>query len=198
MDLDSKQKSFEALLSGKLGNRIRMWNNYEELISSGFDGKVGMRYKGQVGGSGKIKYSIPVSSVREIMSDWVKSGLNKNKIVFSEDCPDHNLTIQGEFLRGDDVPRKVSNSSFYRAPMIELFYSTEPTKMRIALAKSGRRVYGIEARTILRHFLDPNSLEWLYELSEMFRNHVIEFSTYTMFLGTIPYRNTIIWEVRKY
>ncbi len=67
---------------------------------------------------------------------------------------------------------------------------------RDALKYTGRHYSGIIASTILRHYCDPDSLDNIYRLLEEYPEHVIEVSVCDKNIGTVPNRNTIIWEVR--
>jgi hypothetical protein len=57
---------------------------------------------------------------------------------------------------------------------------------------------GLAAKTILRSFCCPSSLDDMYTLLELYPGHVIEFGVYNHCLGDVRNRNTIIWEVRRY
>lgn len=58
---------------------------------------------------------------------------------------------------------------------------------------------GLDAWKIIRKYLNPSSLDDLEGLIERYSpGHVIEMSTLNQCLGTVPRRNAVIWEVRKY
>jgi len=57
---------------------------------------------------------------------------------------------------------------------------------------------GISARMVMKRHLNENSLEDVWELVEKFPDHVSEFSTLERWFGTVPNRNHIVWECRKY
>lgn len=52
------------------------------------------------------------------------------------------------------------------------------------------------ARGVLGRCLTPADRDDLYELLELYPNHVIEFSATNLYIGTLPNRSMIIWEVR--
>lgn len=79
---------------------------------------------------------------------------------------------------------------------LDLYYSRVAKPMRASLLEGGRQVSGIIARLTLEYFLDPSSYDWVMELLQLYPDHVVEFSTYAVNWGTIPGRNTVIWEVR--
>lgn len=55
-----------------------------------------------------------------------------------------------------------------------------------------------EARGVLEHYLNPNSLDDLNLLLDVYPDHVIELSACASNFGTIEGRNGVIWEVRRY
>ncbi len=182
MQIVSKEIAYKIYNQGLLFNRLNVWNSVKELLNSGYKGTVSIRYKGGSRGSGFYAYSVPVSEVRKVVEEWKSKGALEERIVFNESAPDEYLTIQGEITYN---------------PQLELFYSTEKKKMNEAL-KNGISASGLKARIMLKHYMDPMSYADTMALLEMFPEHVIEFSTYSINLGIIPHRNTIIWEIRKY
>jgi len=182
MRITTKQQSYELLQQGFFGNRLRMWDSFEDVIKSEYTGTVSMRYKGL--GGGFYAYEVPPPQIPEIERDWISKGADRGLITFNESAPDHLLLIQGEVMRGPVNP-------------YSLFYSLERKKMREAL-KNGKQAEGLTAKLILEHFLYPSSYEDMQILLNMFPEHAIEFSTYSVCLGDIPGRNTVIWEVRQY
>lgn len=101
-------------------------------------------------------------------------------------APSHATLIQGEVLWDKQYPEMALTYSHVRAPM------------RDALRESCLTALGLRARLLLRHFLCSNSHAWLFHLFKTYPEHVIEFSVYDRFWGTVPRFNTVFWEVRKY
>ena len=178
----SKQQSYRLWEQGSFGNKLRTWNALEEITKSGYAGTVTMRYKGHHGG-GLVAYNVPLSSVPETQRRWISEGAQPDLITFNESAPDEYLLIQGEVTR-------LSRGLY-------LFYNREKKKMREALINA-RSATGLTARIMLEHYLDPSSYEDIQALLALFPDHAIEFSTYNAYLGNIPGRNTIMWEVRNY
>jgi hypothetical protein len=104
-------------------------------------------------------------------------------ITFNESAPDHRLILQGE------VQQSINH--------LDLTYSREKTNMRKAM-ENPLTIKGISALLLLKQHADPKSLGTMLSLLRQFQDHVIEFGIYSVNLGCIPHRNTIIWEVRKY
>lgn len=61
-----------------------------------------------------------------------------------------------------------------------------------------RQWSGSVSRMVLRRHLNANSLDDVYILLAEYPNHVIEFSAVEECFGTVPHRNHICWEVRRY
>lgn len=57
---------------------------------------------------------------------------------------------------------------------------------------------GSAARALLRSVLNPNSHDDLLELVARYPNHVYELSALDVCFGTVPDRNAVLWEVRRY
>ena len=58
--------------------------------------------------------------------------------------------------------------------------------------------HGVAASSVLARHLNENSRSDLEDLLSRFDDHVIELSALNRCIGTIPHRNAVIWEVRKY
>ena len=166
--------------AGEFGNRAPTWDTYEEFKESGYKGLVHIRNR--VAG-GPTWYDVPWDEV------WYKfceccCQVDGSSLYFSGMAPTATTSLQGE----------VRQSERY----LDLYYSTVPKPMRASLLEGGRQVYGILALSLLRTHMDASSFDWTQELLERYPGHVIEFSCYGVNWGTIPNRNTILWEVRNY
>jgi hypothetical protein len=167
---------YELLYAGRFGNYPRAWESLEELQASGFSGEVSLRSK-EVSNPVKL-YHIPSEKVAEIVAALPEAQRNSG-LVFSEAPPDSQRAIQGEW---DGT---------------NLTYSFVPKPMRLAFVEDMRHADGLEAKTLLRYYLDPADVEWLDELLEDFPDHVVEFSGFKIRTGTHR-RRMIVWEVRQY
>jgi hypothetical protein len=181
MKVKNKIESYRMYHAGFFGNRLRAWDSYEEVLQSGYKGRVSMRVKG--GPKNVYEYKVPIAEIPKIQREWISQGISLNLITFNESAPDHLLLIQGELMRSTD---------YYH-----FFYSTEKKPMREAL-KNGLVADGFFAKMLLEHYLNPSSYADLMALMDHFPDSVIEFSVYSRNLGCFPWRNTIIWEVRDY
>ena len=69
-------------------------------------------------------------------------------------------------------------------------------KWREAFSKLSLSWCGLAAKLIFDHVLWPSDRDDLDVLLQDYPNHVIEFTACDRAVGTIPGRNSIIWEVR--
>ena len=181
MEIKRKKENFELLKKGFFGNKLKIWSSVDEILEDSYSGTVSMRYNG--GSKGFFyAYDVPINKITEVEEKWIKEGAKKELIVFNENAPDNFLTIQGELMIDYEL--------------YCLFYSTEKKKMNEAM-KNGKHATCLTAKLILEHFLDPSSCSDIQALLDIFPDRVIEFSTYSIYLGDIPGRNTIIWDVRN-
>lgn len=185
MIIATKRDSYKLYEEGRFGNKLRTWNSLSELLSSDFVGKVVMRYKGVAGGA---KYPflgvhLSIDAAVETHRAWRKLGARETEIVFNEAAPDEKLLLQGELT--------LSTEHY------SLFWSDEKTTMRSALSR-GVQWHGLRALHLLKSRMFPSSWEDLQVLLDDFPDSVVEFSTYSVPVGGLPGRNTVIWEVRNY
>lgn len=182
MEILRKEDQYRLWQSGLFGNKLRTWNSYAEVIASGYQGTVTMRYRGSAGG-GFVQYEVPLSSILSAQEEWKRSGAQEDLITFNESAPDSQLVLQGEVMHD------------YRGYVF--FYSDEKKKMRDAL-RHGRHVEGLHAKLLLEMSMTPSSFADLEALFDRYPSSVVELSVYEFCLGDIPGRNTVVWEVRNY
>lgn len=105
--------------------------------------------------------------------NWYVSGM----------APHDRGTIQGEVSR---------------TPMgLTLSYGSALQPMRDMIQSGGLSlVSGVQAKMLLQSNMNTNSWEWLQYLLDEYKDHVIEFTCFSVCWGTIPGYNTVFWEVR--
>lgn len=174
--VSNKSIMYRLVKTGRFGNYPCFWSTLEEVERSGFGGLVSLR---SLETSNPVRlYHIPAKELRKTV-EALPAEVRAAGLTFSEAPPDHLRTIQGEYDGHN------------------LFYSFDPSPMRIALEKDGRQADGLTAKMLMRQHLDPGDVEWIEELLEDFPNHVVEFSGFRVRCGQLK-RRTIIWEVRLY
>jgi len=180
--IKTKKECYSLYESGFFGNKVRTWNSYENILKSGYNGKVSIRSKGKI--SWKTIFAVDFGDVFDIILDLRKKGIEERDLSFLETPPDNRLLFQGEIM--------FSEKGLY------FYYSDLKAPMGVALRKNNRIVFGLGAVCLLRNNLWPSSFDHIMELLELFPNDVIEFSCYDCCVGEIPGRNVVIWEVRDY
>lgn len=81
---------------------------------------------------------------------------------------------------------------------LDLRYTFVKKPMRESLAEQELYASGLKAIWLLKTYFDPASYDWLQHLFDAYPGHVIEFSCFSVNWGTIPNRNTVVWECRLY
>jgi hypothetical protein len=155
---------------GLFGNRIATWTSINDFYKSGYNGKVTLRDKNQQGGL--CQYNVDSKDVPK-----------SDSIVINISAPDEFLLFQGEITRSKDY--------------LYLFASCEKTKMRDAL-KSAIGFTGLDVVRLLKMSMTPSSYDDLQDLFELYPDSIIELGVYSINVGLLPHRNTLIWEVRNY
>jgi hypothetical protein len=180
----TKEQNYRLWKGGAFGNKLRQWRTLDEWEKSGFAGQVVLRYLGSAGG-GFCKYNLRPGEVDAVVEDWIKAGAERPKIMVNEAAPDRAVVLQGELWNGAD-------------PWNYFLYSTVRAHMRPALERESRVSKGLATELLLRSTLTPSSYSDLGAVRERYPDHAIELSVYSIMVGDIPGRNTLIWEVRKY
>lgn len=161
---------------GEFGNAAPTWDSIGEWLDSGYSGRVHIRSR-EAGDRTFYNVLGPVHAqdCADQLEDYYVSAM----------APHGKGLIQGEVQR--------SNNG------LELYWTSAHLPMREAFAKYGGVAdTGLTAKLLLQKVMDPMSYEWLEYLLEAYPDHVVEFSSFGVNWGTIPNRNTVIWEVRKY
>lgn len=129
-------------------------------------------------------YNVPADQL-DIVWDIAMHRVGAENLYISAMAPHDKNLIQGEVWQNTEH--------------LWLTYSTMVgNPMRDVLREEPRHATGLNAARILRHYLCPNSWEWLNQLLDNYPSHVIEFSTFSVEWGTIPHYNTVWWEIRNY
>lgn len=181
----SKRQFYDLWNQGLFGNKPRTWHTLAEFQKSGFKGAVALRYCGSGSGAPFIPDLNSDSLVREL-AKLKSGGWNISDFHIAEQLSPSitHYLINGEVARTDRG--------------LALYHSLENKLMRDALRSSGQQVFGLQALMILQRVLLPSDYEELMELLDRFPDHVVEFSGFDRFVGVIPRRKMIVWEVRLY
>ena len=168
-------------VAGEFGNRAPTWDTIEEFKQSGYTGLIHIRNRRA---GGPTWYNVPAEEVITYYKNIVQSGEKPDDYYFSGMAPTESTTIQGEVCITTEHH-------------LSLFYSQEKLPMRDALRKASHYATGVSVNMLLRYYMDYSSWDWLCHLLRSYPDHVIEFSCYSVYWGTLPGLNTVFWEVRK-
>jgi hypothetical protein len=183
--IKGKAEMYKLYEAGAFGNKLRTWTSTDAFLADDYKGLVTLRYKAAAGGGGWCAYDVPADKVTETVAQWVSEGADPALVAVNESAPDEKLIVQGDVGRLPEAGGFVFN------------HASEKTKMRIAM-KNSQHSYGIEAQTLLREQLSPNSYDDVMTLLDLYPGSIVEFSAYAMNVGQLPGRNAVIWEVRNY
>lgn len=181
----TSKKQFYKLWKGlKLGNRIQVFENIDEFLTSGWIGLTSIRYKEP--GSPYKAFHIPAHKVLDKVAEFVAQGANKQLFTFNESAPDDCLLIQGEIQYIYELGHGLT-----------LTYNTKKCAMKEAM-EHPLTATGLRAKMIMEYYMNPKSFDMIRDLFELYPDDVIEFGVYGKNLGILPGHNTVIWEVRAF
>jgi hypothetical protein len=178
----SKRDFVKRFREGEFGNASLTWDSLEDFEKSrGYWNSAFFHIRNRVAG-GSTHYNILYTALPQ---KWAELK-DPDQWYISAMAPHDKTLIQGEVMETEKG--------------LSLYYSDVNYKpMREALAEKATTVSGIISISLLRHYLCPNSYDWLMELIRRYPSHVIEFSTFSCKWGTLyPLFNTVFWEVRLY
>lgn len=176
--------------AGEFGNASPTWRDYRhwDMYRHRHDGRK-FHIRNRVAG-GPTYYNLDPVSVHSWWRQLVDNeGVLEESLYISEMCPTERTLFQGEVKQTEPHSGRCG---------LDLLYTTVAKPMRDALAEKSQATSGIIASLLLRHYLCPNSYEWLTFLLEAYPYHVVEFTTLSTQWGTVPGYNTLFWEVRQY
>ena len=179
----TKREFYLLFNLGLLGNKPLCWNSHKEILKSNWQGRVCLRPTG-VNARGNTKYDVPIKSIQKELNALKKIGIPEHMITYNQSLPNDCLIIQGEITRNHFG--------------VCLHYTTVKKPMALGLKEEQKNAQGLLARIILQTVMSPQSFAEVETLLDMFPDSVIEFGSYSVNVGNLPGRNTIIWEVRNY
>lgn len=169
---------------GEFGNRSPTWDTIHEAIRDDLFYSGLIHIRNRVAGA-ETWYNVDPTMAMEKYQECLSKGWKPDQLYFSLMAPTEKTICQGEVFQSADRG-------------LALYYTTVAKPMREALKENAIQVYGIRAVETLKYYVDPSSYDWLQVLLERYPSHVVEFSTYSVELGTVPGMRTIFWEVRMY
>ena len=200
MEIRSKKEFFKKSAEGLLGNRIQIFKDAHEASQSP-TGRVGFREVGKTGGGAWCRVSSRLAS--KTHSEWTQAGRT-----FVMDCgiPEGKVTLQGEVVRTTkglegflcerrEMERSILTDRIEYAPLL----GRGVPPMRFTVKHGFHRTTSyLETRMLLAKYMDAASRDDLDMLLEQYPDAAIEFACFSVYVGVIPRRNSVIWEVRNY
>ena len=183
--ISCKRNFFDLWWDNALGNKPQTWRTVEEFLASDFREPVSLRYNGHLL-SQPLVSNIARERVECEMRQLERLGYQRRDYHVTEQFSPTKIRylINGEAMRSREG--------------LCLFFSTENKFMRAALTSSGTQIFGMKALVTLQTILGHNDFEDLMTLVDGYPDHAVEFSGFNRYVGNIPRRKMIIWEVRQY
>lgn len=185
MRVSDKQMMYRMLQEGAFGNTIERWFRFEDWFNPFRPAQGLWAIRSMVAGNkDKSGLNFTYEEVCEKYRRWYPSGGGEISPMV-----DHMLTarLQVHEEPGGLVVWAVEG---YRDKGWRLVFDQENGY--------SRHLYGVQARLILRRYLNQNSLDDLQILLDRYQGHTVELSALDRCFGTVPHRNAVVWEVRDY
>jgi hypothetical protein len=179
--IPNKEASYKLFEAGRFGNKPQTWPSLDELIASGFNGLVALRYKEP--GSRFCRIGMTLQQLIQQRETWISEGADPKKFTFIDGSLENIRQFQGEIQRSE---------RYY-----DLTYTLEDGPMRVALAKQTLHATGLKAYGLMKKYMDPADFDWMQELFDEWPTAVIEFTCFQKTSGSCR-RRAHIWEVRDY
>jgi hypothetical protein len=146
--------------------------------------QIGFREIRKPGSAGAGKWQkVPWPLVIETAQQWKSEG---REFVMDDGVPNEKQTLMGEIVR---TPRGMEGFLTLATPL--------PMRPAMAAGLLTPRGY-LETRLLLEKYMDPSSRDDLDMILELFPDHAVEFSCFSVNVGIFPHRNTLFWETRGY
>ena len=189
-EIRSKTEMYALYYRGAFGNMLTTWPSvaaFKADLAAGRwpeDKPVALRLASKPGIT-PPRYCVPTETweVDALVAEWATLGIAPNAVSLNELGRDDQIVLQGEVQRSERG--------------LDLRASRVPKVMRQALTEDQFHLSGLRATMTLRGAMDASSWDNLQRLFDDYPNAVVEFSVYSIPVGT-EQRNTIFWETRNY
>lgn len=179
MQVSSKKEMYSMLSAGRFGNTNPAFHDLADWVDSPERDKYPLwGIRSMFAGDPRSILDVPTEDVESLIARDFRGGFNLSPMV------DRWLTLRADV---------------YDAPGGLVVFGVEghgDVKWRQAFNLYGREWTGLAARGVLRSHMWPADYDDLGELMDDFPEHVVEVTCCTRAVGTVPHRNTIVWEVR--
>lgn len=171
----TKSQMYSLMAAGAFGNVSPAWTDYNEWARGPRFGLWGLRHRTTPGFRG-TRLNVPTEEVR-----------NHLETAFGMRGYNISPMTPGRVLWEGDV------TEFYACGNLSPVSGTWRTHM-----KKPVQWRNTQARCYFRAYMTPDSYDDLQILLESYPDHVVELSILDSCYGTVPGRNAVVWEVRKY
>lgn len=176
--VSSKRDMYARLAAGEFGNTNPAWYSFREWDQRKLMRSVNLwGIRALAAGDKRLALDVPQWDVERRCREYPE-GFQISPMV------DSVATFRGEAWVSPELGLTVRGGPYQRH-----------IKWREFLARA-KTLTGLRAAMVLTEHMWPADLENFNRLLESYDNHVVEFTTCQRAMGTIPRRNTIIWEVR--
>lgn len=182
--ITDKRQMYEALAAGILGNTLPQYFDYGIWMSAADFGRYKHWGVRSILPGGPAFMYVPTVDVRTLLAD-----LTEKHAAYNISPMIYGVTLMANIYTG--------TTGLY-VHYVE--YPTEGVTWRehFATPNTSHEAHGVAAYNILKRHLNPNGLDDVYELLQLYPDHVVEVSVTSDCIGTLPHRNYVTWEVRRY
>lgn len=175
----TKADMYKRIATGEFGNVIPKWYDYDAWYEDhGRSDRIWGVQHTKIAGFPGTRLNVHSDDVHVILRDNFDG---KNY------CISTMVHQHGNSLWEGDVTREYISGTFKPAGGSWRKHMLAP-----------RLIQGCASRLVLRQLLNENSYDDLEILLEQYPDHVVELTALDCCYGTVPHRNAIIWEVRRY
>ncbi len=183
MKIQTKQEMYEAQMSYKLGNCLRIWQGIDQVRRSSYDGPIAIR--SLVPGHRMLTH-IDEKDLETITHEYLK-----------KECLQQEQIIYSEMAAPSMGIKRLLNAEVMRTEVgLYVQWCDENIRMPEAMKKA-KVSTGTTAKLVLEHFLDPCDYDDITTLLDMYPDSVIELSVLDKNVGWAG-RKMLVWEVKNY
>ena len=177
----TKRDMYSRLVAGEFGNTNPSWDGVHEWGMRTTDYPLwGVRSK--TANDPRTRLNVPTVEVFKYCYDNGLLDANISPMVKA-----HSVHWEGDVCRRHDGPGLLCSGNV----------GVVPGSWRTHMKKP-RLWEGTAADALLRQYLNENSYDDLMNLLDFYPDHVVELSALDHCFGTVPGRNAVVWEVRRY
>jgi hypothetical protein len=191
--IKTKARAFDLYMAGGFGTRLQSWFGLDTFPKDFFSAphrRAIMRVLGQ--GCGPVYDNI--RSMNQLYCLYARlrfAGYGQKHIWIGEQAPNDKIIIQGHLYNCACEGEPYNNFDVFE-------YTTRPMNLALSHRKGFSTMRGLRTRLVLKDVMSPCSWEDFNILLGLYPNHVLEFSVFDCYLGHLPKRNAIVWEIRQY